>query len=147
MNPARHSTAAALLVAALALSCSSAPDQFGGAAAPGSPDAVVVGDWGGPHAGLSAATAGATFEFDCGRGSISEPLQPDAQGHFDLPGVYVAAQAGPAAPIEENGQAARYTGQVNGASLTLTVTSAAAGEALGPFVLSRGATPRLVPCS
>jgi hypothetical protein len=143
-------TYGALLFAILALSCSTAREVTGGGAPrpglPNSPDGVLAGAWSGLHAALSAVADGATLEFDCAHGRIAAPVQLDAQGRFDAPGVYVPERGGPAAPIEQNGQAARYAGQVTGAHLTLTVTIAETAESRGPFVLTHDAAPKLVQC-
>ena len=139
-----------VLLAVVALSCSTAREVTGGGSpqqrTPNAPDGVLSGAWSGLHAALSAVADGATLEFDCAHGRIAAPVQLDAHGSFDTPGVYVPEQGGPAAPIEQNGQAAHYAGQVNGASLTLTVTIDETAASRGPFVLTLDATPKLVQC-
>ena len=146
MNTARLLVLATLPVAVI--SCRA--DHLGAAAQPGvpagSPGALLSGDWGGPNAALSAAADGATLQFDCGRGSITVPVQLDAQGRFDVAGEYVTQPGGPVAP-GDTGEAARYGGVVSGRQLTLTMTLTATGASQGPFVLSLGTTPHLVPCS
>ena len=146
MNPSSHRTLGALLLSVLAMSCSSAPDTLGTRSGGPGQDAVLMGAWGGPHAALAAVPAGATLEFDCAHGRIDEPVALDAQQRFEVAGLYVQEHGGPAAPPDETGQPARYAGQVNAQQLTLTVTIAATGESQGPFVLDRGATPRLTQC-
>ena len=130
------------------MSCSAAPGGISSAAQPGGgpSDLTLMGDWGGPHAAVSAAAAGATLEFDCARGQIDQPVQFDAQGHFDVPGAYAAEQGGPGAPIGGTGQPARYVGQVTGEELTLAVTITETAESHGPFVLTHDALPRLGQC-
>ena len=145
MNTARLLILTTLQVAVISYACSG--DHLGGAPqSAGSPGALLSGDWGGPHAALSAAADGATLQFDCGRGSITVPVQLDAQGRFDVAGEYVTQPGGPVAP-GDTGEAARYGGVVSGRQLTLTMTLTATGASQGPFVLSLGTTPHLVPCS
>src|SRR3989454_6645291 len=108
--------------------------------------ALLSGDWGGPHAALSAAADGATLQFDCGRGSITVPVQLDAQGRFDLAGVYVAQPAGPVAP-GDSGEAARYGSVVSGRQLQPTMTLPPTGAPQGPVLVILGTAPQLVPCS
>src|SRR2546425_13277881 len=93
MNTARLLILTTLQVAVISYACSG--DHLGGAPqSAGSPGALLSGDWGGPHAALSAAADGATLQFDCGRGSITVPVQLDAQGRFDVAGEYVTQPGG-----------------------------------------------------
>ena len=47
---------------------------------------------------------------------------------------------------EAAAQAARYTGRVDGKTLTLTVTLADTGRVVGTFTLTRGSSGRLFKC-
>src|SRR5256712_6671991 len=143
MNTARLLILTTLQVAVISYACSG--DHLGGAPqSAGSPGALLSGDWGGPHAALSAAADGATLQFDCGRGSITVPVQLDAQGRFDVAGEYVAQPGGPVAP-GDSGEAARYGGVVSGRQLTLTLTRTRTGVSPGPFLVRLGTAPPLPP--
>ena len=110
------------------------------------PDRVVVGEWGGDHAMLSVHDTNASVEFDCAHGSIDEALILDDDGRFDAPGRYVREHGGPAREGEpEDSQPARYTGSVDGRSMTLTV-ALEDGHAIGPFALALGQPSRLFKC-
>jgi hypothetical protein len=121
-------------------------------------ETLKTGTWGGPHARLDVTASGATVEFDCANGAIDAPFYLNADGRFDARGTLTEESAGPAHDISAvnedepaptpggSGGAARYTGQVAGQTMTLTVTLAANGRTLGPFNLTHGATPRLFKC-
>lgn len=105
---------------------------------------LAAGTWGGEHVILEISAAGAELEFDCAIGRIDAPLRLDARGDFAASGTFTPEHAGPVLRDENALGEARYTGHVEGASMTLTVTRAA-GK-VGPFTLTRGARPRLKKC-
>ena len=108
-------------------------------------DAVApnaVGVWGGPHVRLEitnmvdgVSTAGAaTVEFDCAHGSISVPVTPDKSGRFEAFGYYVQDHGGPVRADQAlTANPARYSGEVNGSQMTLTVTRTDTTWSAGPF--------------
>ena len=109
--------------------------------------AVVTGDWGGPHLGLVATTAGATLEYDCAGGRIPVPIRPDAAGRFLLVGEHIPGHGGPIG-IDEvlERRPARFQGTVRGDTMTILVTLTDTNESLGTFTLIRGASPRVFKC-
>ncbi|MFZ0311687.1 MAG: hypothetical protein WAL85_03160 [Candidatus Korobacteraceae bacterium] len=92
---------------------------------PASPTkAVPNGVWGGEHIRMEVNDSGADIEFDCARGSISQPLELDDKGRFKVQGIYNAETPAPAAVdggVAASGVKATYTGALNGSSLRLEV--------------------------
>jgi hypothetical protein len=120
------------------------PDEARGAAK----DARRVGEgiWGGEHIRLEVRAGGAEVEYDCGRGTVGE-MALDAEGRFDARGTHTPERGGPVRlGREARGLPARYTGRVEGKTMTLNVTLTGTDEDLGTFTLTRGAPPELVKC-
>ncbi len=116
-----------------------------GSAAGGERRTLPAGTWGGDHIRLEVTTEGAAVELDCAHGAISGPIQVDGKGRFDAAGTFVREHGGPVREGEEDSQPARYTGRVQGGTMTLTIT-VADGATHGPYELNRGRTPRLTKC-
>lgn len=106
---------------------------------------VVQGLWGGQDIGITILTSGASVDYDCAAGSIDAPFVTDASGRFDLAGAWWFTP--PVLP--ENWQAdkrpARYSGVIDGDTMTLTVTRLDDGTTSG-FKLIRNAVPRVLHC-
>ena len=138
---------AAMLLAA----CSGAAAR---GAPTGGPGQLVIGNWGGPHAGLVLTTSGGHIEFDCASGSIDAPLRTDPTGAFSAPGTYAGGRGGPVRrDAPDVNQAAQYHGTVSGKRMDLTVSTGV--DTIGNVQLERdgdgpvarclrpaGATPR-----
>lgn len=127
------------VVAAIALAACAAPS----AAQHGD---TITGEWGGPHVGLSLDGAGGRLEYDCGSGTIDEPLTTDQLGRFAVTGTHTPSQGGPDRAGETpRSYPALYRGQARGDVLTLRVE--VEGHASpGPFRLTQGAAPQLLRC-
>src|SRR4051812_25567587 len=83
-----------------------------------SPDAVPNGNWGGEHAGMIVADTGATIEYDCAAGRITEPLRLDNAGNFTWSGVHITGMGGPIRIDQTpNEHPARYTGHATSTTL------------------------------
>jgi hypothetical protein len=110
--------------------------------------AVANGPWGGLGVSLSVSDSGAEVEFDCAHGTIRGPLRLDAEGRFDLPGVFVRERPGPVREGAPGGaeEPARYRGRAHGDTLTLEAFLPGPGRTVGPYTLERGAAPRLRKC-
>ena len=143
--------AAVLIIASVGLACAgqmklSRPAQ----SSPTSPaKAVPNGVWGGDHIRMDVSDSGADIEFDCARGSISQPLELDAQGRFKLQGTYKAETPAPAAAgggSTGSGVTATYTGVLNGSSLRLEV-SIEGQETPRTFDLLQGDQGHLAKCA
>lgn len=110
------------------------------------PDKILSGQWGGDHVSLSIGDSAAAVEFDCAHGSVNEAIVRDGEGRFDARGRYVREHGGPVRPDEpEDTQPARYTGAVEGRSMSLTVLLEDGGS-VGPFGLTMGDEGRLLKC-
>lgn len=108
---------------------------------------LPAGAWGGPHIRLDVAEEGAAVELDCAHGTIGGPILLDTDGRFDADGAYVQERGGPEREGEEPaGRSARYSGRLEGSTLTLTIALADSGETIGPFTLTRGKAARLTKC-
>lgn len=108
---------------------------------------VAVGLWGGEHIALQVNESDASIEFDCARGTIDRPLLTDANGHFDMTGVYVREHGGPVRPGQRpDSHPARYAGWTDGKKMTLTVTLTDTKQTLGAFTLELGREPMVTKC-
>jgi hypothetical protein len=116
-------------------------------AAAGKTRRVPDGVWGGEHIGLWVERGGARVEYDCGRGTIDQPLVLDRHGRFNVKGTHYKEHGGPVRIDEENnGQTARYTGALLARTLTITITLPKTGQTLGTFRLKHTQEPHLVKC-
>lgn len=108
---------------------------------------VGVGVWGGAHVRMNVRDGGADVEFDCAHGSLGGPLLPDAEGRFDVEGTYVGEGHGPIRiGREPSARPARYTGRVEGRTMTLRVKFADGSQEPDAFTLTRGSEGRLWKC-
>lgn len=94
------------------------------------------GRWGGQTASLQLAPAGGAIQYQCGAGTIDSGWTLSTRGTFRATGAHFFG-GGPLPPGGVPGQAARYAGQVTGATLVFTVTLVDLGQVLGPFRLVR----------
>lgn len=105
------------------------------------------GTWGGAHVQMDVGRDGALLEFDCAHGATDGPLALGNDGRFDLKGYFVVERGGPVrAGHQEKRLPARYSGRVEGKTMTLDVTLTDAGDHIGTFTLTRGRTGRLTKC-
>ena len=109
---------------------------------------ALTGMWGGEHIVIDVTGEGATINYDCAHGTITQPLTLDNSGHFDAKGFHVKERGGPVREDDEghSGQPARYTGRIDGKTMTLTVTLADTKEDVGTFTLTHGKAARIVKC-
>lgn len=123
--------------------------KLGCALWPGNPENAreLLGNWGGEHIALVITTKGATVEYDCGRGTIDEPLRIDDAGKFEVAGRHIHEHGG---PVQENElpdqHPAQYHGQVEGGKMILTVKLSDSETGLGTFELKLGSPSRLFKC-
>ena len=111
------------------------------------PDASVVanGAWGGEHIILQVSEKGADVEFDCAHGQVTQQITLDKHGDFDAGGTFTPEHGGPVRRDENTPSAsARYSGHVDGDTMSLTVTLGT--EKVGTYTLVRGSRPRLTKC-
>jgi hypothetical protein len=108
---------------------------------------VSSGTWGGLHMGIQVQPNKANIEFDCARGSIEQPIPLDSQGRFDVAGIYIQEHGGPVSLGEPpDSHPARYTGQVRGRTMSVTVTLTDKMETIGQFNLRHGQSPFVFKC-
>jgi len=140
-----------LIIVAVGLACTgqtkaSRPAQ----SSPSGPtNAVPTGVWGGEGIRMEVTDAGADIEFNCARGSISQRLALDAQGHFQLRGTYKAETPAPASDgsvSNGSGATAIYTGALSGSSLHLEVSIEGQGTPR-TFDLVQGDQGHLAKCA
>jgi len=108
---------------------------------------ALTGIWGGEHAGLEVTEGGGRVEYDCAHGTIDQKIVADARGVFELRGTHVRERGGPVRKGEsEDSHPAVYKGQIEGDTMTLTVTESDTGQSVGTFTLTHGRQPHIVKC-
>lgn len=107
---------------------------------------VLNGSWAGNQMIINVTDDGATLDFVCANGFIKEPLVLDSGGRLDVAGVYVQERVGPVRLGEDGSQSARYTGKVDGQTLTLSIKLNESGETIGPLTFNFGKKTRIVKC-
>jgi hypothetical protein len=106
-----------------------------------------TGSWGGEHIGLEVTPEGGRVEYDCAHGTIDQPVVTDAQGRFDLRGTHIREHGGPVRKDETaDSHPARFTGQIKGETMTLTVNESDTKEIVGTFTLVYGQKPQIMKC-
>jgi hypothetical protein len=96
---------------------------------------------------MDVTETGARIEYDCAHGTIGEPLLLDADGRFDVKGLHFREHGGPVREGEETrGDPVRYTGQVTGENMTLTVRPEGTDKPADSHTLVRGKTGRIRKC-
>ena len=109
--------------------------------------ADVKGVWGGLHISLEITDSGATLDYDCAHGTITEKIVPDRNGKFTVKGVHVTEHPGPVRLGEDTeGEPANYTGSINDQTMTLTVTMSRTNKGVGTFTLTKGKSGRIRKC-
>jgi len=111
------------------------------------PDRIPNGEWGGEHIGLVVTDTGATIEYDCAAGVVTEPLQLDPSGNFTWNGIHYPGHGGPIRIDEPpNAHPARYTGRASAEQMTLTLRVLDLSVPDQTFTLKRGANARVFKC-
>jgi hypothetical protein len=96
---------------------------------------------------MQVTDQGADIEYDCAHGRILEPLRLNAEGHFQAKGTHVLEGPGPVhQDVTPEEQPAIFTGNVNGKTMTLKVTSTSTSENIGTFTLTEGSQGRIRKC-
>jgi hypothetical protein len=108
---------------------------------------LLVGLWGGEHISMQVAELRTTVEYDCAHGTIDRRITLDRRGRFDVSGMQVAEHGG---PVRQNEQLAsypvRFSGQVNGKRMKLSVRNSVTRKLVGIFTLVYGGEPKLRKC-
>ena len=98
--------------------------------------AVKNGDWGARGIVVRVKPDGGDVEYDCGRGTIDAALKLDSGGRFNVTGRHFR-EGGPTR-LDEKGEPARYSGRVEGDTMTLSVSLPDSRTTLGPYTLTFG---------
>jgi len=107
----------------------------------------MQGNWGGEGVAMDVGDAGATIEFDCAHGTISESILLSADGKFSAKGTYAREHPGPVRQGEDvNGKPAVYSGSVNNETMTMKVVVEGTNEVVGPYTLAKGKIGRIRKC-
>jgi hypothetical protein len=120
-----------------------------GCAGPTTPsDVVPQGVWGGDGIKMTVTATGATLEFDCDAGAISEPLLFAHVGKFTASGTYSFGRGGPRQqgdpPAPQH--PARYEGSIDGKEMQLSIFLSDLSRNMGAFMLELGRQPTLERC-
>ncbi len=108
---------------------------------------VRTGPWGGQDVEMQVNEHGATLEFACANGNISEPLLIDAKGKFRARGTFQPQHGGPNRRDESaSGIDVTYTGAVQGDTMKLEFILPEKQQHQGPFTLVRGQEGHLRKC-
>lgn len=107
----------------------------------------ISGTWGGQGISMEVTDSGATLDFDCASGAITEAIALDNAGKFSVKGRFAPHRPGPTREDDDNqGQPATYSGVVDGENLTLTITLTKNSEKVGDFTLGHGKMGRIRRC-
>jgi len=104
------------------------------------------GQWGGEHIAMEVTEAGATIEYDCAHGRITEKISLNADGKFEAKGFHTRERGGPVREGENDEEPAVYRGSVKDETMTLTVELTTNNESAGTFTLKQGKTGRIRKC-
>lgn len=104
------------------------------------------GTWGGEHIAMEVTDAGATIEYDCAHGRITEKIAPNTDGKFEAKGVHTRERGGPTRQGEDNEQPAVYRGSIKDETMTLAVELTQNNESVGTFRLTHGKAGRIRKC-
>lgn len=107
----------------------------------------INGVWGATGISIEITEAGATLNYDCAHGTITEKITPDADGRFVVHGFHVRERPGPARQGDDTrGQPATYKGSIDGQSMTLVITLSETNEEVGTYTLTQGKIGRIRKC-
>ena len=104
------------------------------------------GTWGGEHIAMEVTDAGATIEYVCAHGRVTEKIIPNSEGKFEAKGVHTRERGGPTRLGEDNEQPAVFRGSIKDQTMTLTVELTENNEPAGTFTLTQGKTGRIRKC-
>jgi len=112
-------------------------------AATSTPITDVVGTWGGDNAGMIVSGNDVHVHIGCTLGDAVGPIRTDANGRFEAIGTYNVD----AYPVDRGIlHPAKFSGQIVGLTMTLTVSLTDTARVLGPVTLTYGKEPKMGPC-
>lgn len=104
---------------------------------------VIQGTWGGNNAGLIVNLNDVHVHIGCTLGDANGPVTTDLNGHFEATGTYNVD----AYPVNRGIEhPAKFSGDVVGNTMTLTVALTDTAAVLGPVTLTYGKQPQMGPC-
>lgn len=104
------------------------------------------GQWGAQGIAMEITDNGATIEYDCGRGRITEKISPAGDGKFEVKGVHIRERGGPEREGDNNEHPAIYRGSIEDRTMNLTVELAKDNQKIGTFTLTQGSPGRVRKC-
>jgi hypothetical protein len=106
---------------------------------------VAKGEWGGTGIAMTVTDGGATIQFDCANGTITEQLRMKRDGSFSAEGTLMRNGPG---PIREGAQGMPviFKGKITGKAMTLQMTDAKNGDKLAEYSARQGQSARLHRC-
>ena len=103
----------------------------------------IQGTWGGDNAGLIVNLTDVHVHIGCTLGDAAGPLRTDGDGRFEATGTYNVD----AYPVNRGIEhPAKFTGEVRGLTMTLTIALTDTTRILGPVTLTYGKEPKMGPC-
>ena len=103
----------------------------------------IHGTWGGDNAGLIVNLNDIHVHIGCTLGDATGPIVTDANGHFEATGTYNVD----AYPVNRGIEhPAKFSGDIRGRTMTLTVALTDTARILGPVTLFYGKQPQMGPC-
>ena len=104
---------------------------------------TIQGTWGGDNAGLIVNLSDVHVHIGCTLGDAVGPVTTDLNGHFEATGTYNVD----AYPVNRGIEhPAKFSGDVLGNTMTLTVSLTDTAAVLGPVKLTYGKQPQMGPC-
>jgi hypothetical protein len=108
-------------------------------------DDAPANTWGGAHVRMEVTNDGATLEFDCATGSITEPLP--SEGKFSVKGTFTPEHGGPIRQNEASRTTpATYSGTIEGDTMDLRIEISGKETRVESYKLVRGQAGRIVKC-
>ncbi len=115
------------------------------AAQAGAVPTTLSGQWAGERLQLVIDAQGGRVESDCASGRFLGPVTASAGGTFSAQGSFETHQPGPQQADASAPPSARYSGELQGNVLKLTITPAGASAAQ-VYTLQSGARIKLLRC-
>ena len=96
---------------------------------------------------MTVAQTSAHVELDCAHAEIPTAIEVDAANQFVAAGTFVREHGGPIRLGETpDSHPASFSGSITQATMTLAIRVTDSNESIGSFVLTRGASGRVVKC-
>jgi hypothetical protein len=114
---------------------------------PVAPSNLPAGSWGGDHISMTVDEPSTHVELDCAHADIPGPIQLDAGNRFAAAGTFVREHGGPIRSGETpDSHPASFSGSITQARMTLAIRLTDSNEAIGSYILTRGAIGRVFKC-